>query len=742
MELERILFAGVGLALCATLAALHLLRRRRRQRRSAAEMAAAAGRGVHVPLTLHPVINPDICIGSLSCLKACPEGDILGVVNGAARLVHADHCIGHGRCAAECPVDAIRLVFGSSERGVDLPMVDEFFESSRPGVHIVGELGGMGLIRNAVAQGLQVADRLVGVTPGGDGASTDVVIVGAGPAGLATALRLREAGRSFRVLEQGTLGGTIANYPRQKVVMTESFNIPFLGRLAKKRISKEDLLSTWQRALEKADISVEEGVKVTGIEGSDGAFRVQTTRGEVPARKVVLATGRRGTPRMLGVGGEDLPKVTYRLIDAEQYDGCHVLVVGGGDAAIEAAIQLADQSSARVSISYRGPVFAKCREANRTRIAELVAAGRVQALMSSEVNSIAEREVALTVSEAPRVLRNDFVIVNIGGELPLEFLAKLQISLEKHFGEELKKPKRPPATDRRGLAREREERSARLRVHAFYLITGLLIVGWLALQGWSYYPLSRAERLASPLHEALRPAGRWGHGIGIVATAFMLLNFLYPVRKRSRILAGKGSIRSWLDFHMFVGLMSPLVIAFHAAFQSNNQLATGTAAALLIVVLTGVIGRYIYGLVPSASGKALEIAEVTGRWERLRARLEPMLENSDDPGLLRPLLDAAAKPIRPGSLMRMLAGLPASGLMTRLRLARAHAHFRDGADYEDFRDGYLVLAKLRMQVTFYQSLKNLLHGWRVFHATLACFLVVAIAAHIAVSVYLGYVWFR
>jgi thioredoxin reductase/Pyruvate/2-oxoacid:ferredoxin oxidoreductase delta subunit len=740
VQLENVLIAAVVLA-CAMLAALHLLRRRRRQRHGAAAMAAAAGRGMHVPLTLHPVINPDICIGSLSCLKSCPEGDILGVVNGAARLIHADHCIGHGRCAAECPVDAIRLVFGSSERGVDLPMVDEFFESSRPGVHIIGELGGMGLIRNAVAQGLQVAERLVEATPRGDGPATDVVIVGAGPAGLATALRLREAGRSFRVLEQGTLGGTIASYPRQKVVMTESFRVPFVGRLSRTRISKEDLLSTWQRALEKADVAVEEGTKVTGIEGSDGAFRVQTTRGEVEARKVVLATGRRGTPRKLGVRGEDLPKVTYRLMDAEQYDRCNVLVVGGGDAALEAAIQLADESSARVSISYRGPVFAKCREANRTRIAGLVKAGRVQALMSSEINLIAEDEVVFTVAGAPRVLRNDFVIVNIGGELPLEFLAKLRISLEKHFGEELKKPDRP-AGDRRGLAREKEERRARRGVHAFYLVTGLLILGWLALQGWSYYPLSRAERLASPLHEVLRPAGRWGHGIGIVATAFMLLNFLYPVRKRSRVLAGKGSIRSWLDFHMFVGFMSPLVIAFHAAFQSNNQLATGTAAALLIVVLTGIIGRFIYGLVPSAGGKALEIAEVTGKWERLRARLQPLLEHSDDPALLQRLFDAAAQPIRPGSLMRMLAALPGSAIVTRLRLARARPHFREKADHDEFREGYLLLARLRIQVTFYQSLKNLLHGWRLFHASLAGFLVIAIAAHIAVSIYLGYVWLR
>jgi hypothetical protein len=469
---------------------------------------------------------------------------------------------------------------------------------------------------------------------------------------------------------------------------------------------------------------------------------VQTSRGSLDTRKVVLATGLRGTPRKLGVRGENLPKVSYRMMDPEQYEGCDVLVVGGGDSALEAAMQLAEEADARVSISYRGENFAKCREANRTKMAGLVKARRVRALMSSEVNLITEDEVILTVAGSPQVLPNDFVIVNIGGELPVEFLSKLKISLEKHFGEERKKPKRSPVGDRRGLAREKEERTSHRRAHLVYLLTGALILGWLTLKGWSYYPLSRAHRLASPLHETLRSAGHWGHGVGIVATAFMMLNFIYPLRKRSRLLSGKGSIRSWLDFHMFVGFMSPLVIAFHAAFQSNNQLATGTAGALLVVVLTGIIGRFIYGLIPSAGGKALEIADVLGRWERLRARLQPMLEDSSNPRLLHRLLDSGARPVRPGSLLWMFMTWPLRAMWTRLRLLFASFYFDDVDEYREFRDGYLMLARVRMQVTFYQSLKNLLRGWRLFHASLAGFLVIAIAAHIAVSVYLGYVWFR
>jgi hypothetical protein len=342
------------------------------------------------------------------------------------------------------------------------------------------------------------------------------------------------------------------------------------------------------------------------------------------------------------------------------------------------------------------------------------------------------------------VIPNDYVIVNIGGELPLEFLSKLKVSVEKHFGEEKKKPKKvEPVGDRRGLAKDREERTAMRGEHILYFALGALIIAWLTITGWNYYRLPYEARLQSPLHESMRPAGHWGHGIGIIATAFMMLNFVYPLRKRTSMLSGVGSIRGWLDFHMFVGFMSPLVIAFHAAFQSNNALATATSASLLVVVLTGIVGRFIYGLVPASGGKALEIADVAGRWERLRVRLKPMMEDSDDPALLHSMFDSVSEPAKSGSLFLLfLLQWPFVAIRTRLQLFRARFHFADHEEYIEFHDGYLILSKLRVQVAFYKSLKNLLRGWRMFHASLAAFLVVAIAAHIAVSIYLGYVWIR
>ncbi|MBS2024654.1 MAG: NAD(P)-binding domain-containing protein, partial [Deltaproteobacteria bacterium] len=293
-------------AVVGVIMALQLWRRSRREKISAQKLQESVAARRHLPQSLHPVIDTDICIGSLSCLKACPEGDILGVIDGAARLVQGDHCIGHGRCAAECPVGAIKLVFGTAERGVDLPEIDEFFESSRAGVHVVGELGGMGLIKNALRQGMQVASRLDQTLPPSQDDRVDVAIVGAGPAGLATAAVLREKKRSFRVLEQSTLGGTVAHYPRQKVVMTETVELPFLGKFGKSLIAKEELLGSLERLVSKAGIQIDEGTKVTGLTGADGDFVLESDRGPVRARKVVLACGRRGSPRKLGVPGEEL----------------------------------------------------------------------------------------------------------------------------------------------------------------------------------------------------------------------------------------------------------------------------------------------------------------------------------------------------------------------------------------------------------------------------------------------------
>ena len=738
--MDRGLLIVVGAFVAAGIAGIiHLASRTLRQRRDAAVLRAKIEKNQHLPKSLHPVVDTDVCIGSLSCLKACPEGDILGIVDHAARLVHADHCIGHGKCAAECPVGAIKLVFGTSERGVDLPEVDEYFESSRPGVHLVGELGGMGLIKNALTQGMQVAERFAEVVPPGG----EVVVVGAGPAGLATALGLKAAGIGHYVLEQETMGGTVAHYPRRKVAMTEPVVLPLVGKFGKRTITKEELLAGWTRIIEKTGLIIAQGVKVEGIEGEDGRFQVVTNRGMVSAAKVVLAIGRRGTPRKLGCQGEEQEKVLYGLKDPDQFNDARVLVVGGGDSALEAAIQLATESTAAVTISYRNAEFGKCREANRTRLAGLVAQGKVTALMSSTVRVIGPSEVQLEVAGQARTIPNDFVIVNAGGELPSEFLQKVGITMRRYHGRALGEQTMATGMDlgkrKRRHAGTAEDRKLARRLWALrvlYAALGASVLAFLAWKGADYYLLARPERLKSPLHAALKSAGPWGHGVGMAATAFMLSNFLYALRKRGKMLTGFGDIRGWLDFHVFVGTMSPLVIAFHAAFQANNVLATSTAGALLVVMATGVVGRYIFGLVPAQGGRATELEDLAATFERLRAFAAPELAHAG-PGATA-LLDRATAPVQAASFLALFLRFPFESAALRLRLRALRRRFSDRERFEDLRRALVKLARLRWQLRFYGSLKRLLRGWRVFHATMAIFLVLALSAHIAVSLYLGY----
>jgi dihydropyrimidine dehydrogenase (NAD+) subunit PreT len=610
---------------------------RRRALRDAADTEALAQvhrEGRADAPTLHPVIDPDKCIGSLSCTDVCPEGDILGVVDGKAALITPSACIGHGKCAVECPVNAIELVFGSAKRGLDLPETDEFFETSRKGVYIVGELGGMGLIKNAITQGLQVSKHLTGVLKGQGGDIDDVVVVGAGPSGLATALGLKEQGMKFRVLEQESLGGTIAQYPRQKIVMTERVELPYLGKFGAPLISKEQLLESWEEAIKKADVRINTGVKVEGIEGEDGNFTVLTTKGTVRAKKVVLAIGRRGTPRKIGCPGEELEKVTYRLIDAQQYEGARVLVIGGGDAALEAAIQLAEESDAEVALSYRQPEFGKAREANKRRFKELVEQDRIFAFMASSVKKVSTGFVTLEKGGKLVEFPNDFVIACLGGELPTEFLKKMGVGMTRLHGEALG----ASAKAKRGSAIQDQKEKKHRRLSYGLFVLGALTVATLFVVGWDYYKVPIELRGAHPAHSFLRPAGPWGHGVGIVSTLVMMSNFLYAVRKRWQRLKGVSTIRTWLTFHQFVGFMSPLVIVFHAAFQSKNHLATLTAGSLSIVVLTGVIGRFIYGLVPSGEGRTGELGELNKRWEKLSERLGTTAHALSTPAEMESLL--------------------------------------------------------------------------------------------------------
>jgi thioredoxin reductase/NAD-dependent dihydropyrimidine dehydrogenase PreA subunit len=413
---------------------LYIYLERRKARRARERWRSAEERGLTEPVTLHPVIDPARCIGTSACVPACPEGEILGVIDGRAKLVSPSKCIGHGACEASCPVGAITLVFGTERRGVDIPFVKETFETNVEGIYIAGELGGMGLIRNAVTQGRQAMDYIGRSLNGSQPGVHDVAIVGAGPAGLSASLQARSVGLDCVTLDQDDVGGTILSYPRQKLVMTQPMEVPLYGTVKAREIVKEDLLGLWKEIIEKTGLEVRTNERVETITRNNGYFRIGSVTGEHLAQRVLLAIGRRGTPRKLGVPGEMSSKVAYRLLEPEQYLGQDALVVGGGDSAVEAALALSAQPGCRVTLSYRKQAFGRIKEKNGELIDEAIKLGRVKMLFESAVTEIRPDEVLLEQDGKRFTVANDYVFIFIGGVLPTNFLQGMGISIEKKFG--------------------------------------------------------------------------------------------------------------------------------------------------------------------------------------------------------------------------------------------------------------------------------------------------------------------
>lgn len=413
---------------------LYIRSHRRRGSLAVATLEEARSTGMTEPASLHPVIDATRCVGCGSCVGACPEGEILGLIDRKAQLVNPSHCIGHGACRTACPMGAITLVFGTEKRGVDIPLVNPDFQTNVPGLFIAGELGGMGLIRNAVEQGRQAMEAIRRLDGLGRGDGLDVVVVGAGPAGLSASLAAKQHGLRFVTLEQETLGGTVAHFPRGKLVMTAPVQLPLVGKVKFTEVSKEELLTFWQRVVEEHRPAIHYQERVETINATNAGFQVVTNRGSYETRAVLLAIGRRGTPRKLGVEGEDRPKVVYRLIDAEQYRGQHVLVVGGGDSALEAAASIAEQPDTSVTLSYRSAAFNRAKQKNRERVAAAEAQGRLQVLFNSNVKRVLEDRVEVDQEGQLLTLPNHAVIVSAGGILPTGFLKSIGIEVETKHG--------------------------------------------------------------------------------------------------------------------------------------------------------------------------------------------------------------------------------------------------------------------------------------------------------------------
>lgn len=432
--IETLIYIAVGL-FAVGIPILYIIRDKRSSAAAATALASAVEQGLDEPVSLHPSVDLNTCIGTGACVKACPEDKVIGLIHGKATLINPSHCIGHGLCAAACPVEAITLVFGTEKRGVDIPHVNGNFETNVPGIYIAGELGGMGLIRNAVTQGRQTIQNIAKTlavpvkTPG----VHDVAIIGAGPAGIAAALQAKKEGLDYLLLDQEEVGGAILTYPRRKIVMTQPMELPMHGIVGFKEISKEALLELFYKVISTEGLLVKSGAKVENIDVVDGIFSISTSLGIEYSHRVVLAIGRRGTPRKLGVPGEKSSHVAYRMLDPEKYAGMNILVVGGGDSAVEAALALAQQDC-RVTISYRRESFFRLKEKNRKEIESHLSSGKIFTLFNSEVKEIREDCVIVQRSEETLELPCGQVFILAGGELPVEFLKRIGIEFTRKFG--------------------------------------------------------------------------------------------------------------------------------------------------------------------------------------------------------------------------------------------------------------------------------------------------------------------
>ncbi len=736
--------ALVSVLLVVALAVAAALQRRaelRQQAANVAERELARARGSDRARLQHPSIDLAKCIGCGACVRACPEDGVLAMAYGQAVVVHGARCVGHGLCAEACPTEAIALTLGDLSARRDLPALAEDHEAvGAPGLFLAGEITGFALVRTAVAHGRLVARAAAsrrGAAPPRPG-EHDLVVVGLGPAGLSCLLEAKAQGLDAVGVDQAAeIGGTVAAYPRGKMVMTQPMDLPLHGRLPRLEYPKEELVGLWRDVVARHALAVRTGAVVQRVARDGDGFVVATDQGVVRARSVCLAVGRRGSPQKLGVPGERLPHVGYALLDAAAHQGERLVVVGGGDSAIEAALALAEQPGNTVVLSYRRTAFARLKARNEQRIAEAIAAGRVTARMGTVVAAIAPTAVTLRPAEAAageggvataENVAADRVFVFAGGTPPFALLEQAGVSFDPKD-----RPAPAAAVDRgNGLL-------------AALLLAGLgaAAVAWLRGAFAGYYDLPTALRSGSDAHAALRPQGPLGLACGLAATALFAANLLYLLRRHLRALP--GTLRAWMDLHVATGLGALACAVAHSAFTLRESPGGHALLAMAVVVAAGVVGRWFYAFVPRAvNGRqqdleelAASVAALAGEWDRdgrgvgaeLRAAVERLVAEAR---LGRGFFARVAGLVRSQWTLR--------GQLRRFRRAALHG----GVPVREVQRTVALARRshrLALQVTHYDEVRGLLSTWRWLHRWLALLLLLLTVVHVAVALRYGEVDF-
>ena len=678
----------------------------------------------------YPVIDLSRCLGCGACIKACPEEGVLELVHGQAMVVHGARCVGVGNCARECPVSAITVTLGDAAERDDIPALRPDLQAiGSDGLYLAGEVTAHALIKTAIDHGAAVADAIAAraaTLPPAAGAR-DLIIVGAGPAGLACALQAKAHGLDFVALEQeSAIGGTVAKYPRQKLVLTQPVDLPLVGRLRRTTYAKEELIALWQDAAATHQLPIATGEVLQGVAAtSDGHYVVRTQRGEHRARSVCLALGRRGVPNRLGVPGEDLTKVSYGLLDAANHQGRAVLVVGGGDSAVEAAVALGEQPGNTVTLSYRQAQFARIKHKNEQRLGAAVQAGHVRLLLKSRVQAITADAVLLQVDGdgPPRQMRlpNDDVFVLIGGKPPLDLLRQCGVSFD-------------PALRQAAAAQAPGEQGT--GVIPALLATLVLTLLTLGFAFWhaDYYALSQALRPTHPLHHLLRPGMGLGLGFGIAAALLIVLNLLYLLRRFQKLGFTFGSLRLWMTSHVATGVLAMLCALLHAAMAPRATVGGDAFWALVVLMLTGAVGRYFYAYVPRATnGRELQLAEakaglvaLAAEWDQGQQQFRARVRDE-----VTALVERRQWRTSWGG--RLLALLGGQRDLRRL-LQRLAAEGRNDGVAEDDVAATMALAarahRAALATAHFEDLRALLGSWRFLHRWFAVLMLLLVLVHI------------
>jgi thioredoxin reductase (NADPH) len=410
-----------AVTLMALVSAVSSLRARRRARRRAATTG---------PRILVHDINDDRCTGCDACVAVCPT-NVLDLVANKSRVLRFEDCIQCEACMWACPTEAL-VMFPEGARPPPLrvPDIDDNFQTRVLGQYLIGEVAGKPLVKNAANLGRAVVEHMIasGLRAGGK-EMVDVAIVGSGPGGLSAALTCMQRGLSYVVLEKEQLiASTIARYPKGKLVMAEPYDTANLSLLPVFDSTKEQIVPIWRQVIERTGLDVRMGEAVESVKRQDdGSFDVRTTVAQYRAQRVILATGTRGKPRTLQVPGENLPKVSNLLDDPAELRGKPVLVIGGGDSAVEAALALAD-AGAKVMVSYRGRAFNRAQPKNKAAIESYVAQHRLKVKLQSQVVCFEPESVILQLADgAHKRYPNQAAFVLIGADPPIQWLEKLGV---------------------------------------------------------------------------------------------------------------------------------------------------------------------------------------------------------------------------------------------------------------------------------------------------------------------------